>query len=107
MPPYQMRAEAPPGERTQTGRDGRALFSNLCGSCHLLGGMGTNVITQQMLAAKRPPAQALLETRTDLEADYVASVVRHGKGSMPPLSRVEVTDVELQSIAAYLDRSSR
>jgi mono/diheme cytochrome c family protein len=105
MPPYQMRAEAPSGDRLASGRDGRALYSHLCGSCHLVGGFGANVIAAQMKGAKRPLDQALLENRTDLAAAYVRTVVRQGKGAMPPLSRVEVTDAELQSIAAYLSRT--
>ena len=36
IPPYQMRAE-----RSATG--GEAMFTNRCGSCHLAGGMGTNL----------------------------------------------------------------
>jgi mono/diheme cytochrome c family protein len=107
MPPYQMRAEAPPGDRTAPGRDGRALYSNLCGACHLPGGMGTNVLSAQMKASRRPMNEALLENRTDLGADYVTTVVRRGKGAMPPLSRVEVTDAELRSISVYLSSSRR
>jgi cytochrome c5 len=107
MPPYQMRAEAPPGDRTKPGRDGRALYSNLCGACHLVGGFGANVLAGQMQAAKRPMDQALLENRADMTVDYVKTVVRQGKGAMPPLSRVEVTDAELQSIATYLSRTRR
>ncbi|HEX7759333.1 MAG TPA: cytochrome c [Caulobacteraceae bacterium] len=107
MPPYQMRAQAPPGDRLAPGRDGQALFSHVCGYCHLAGGMGTNVLTAQMVAAHQPPAMGLLANRTDLRPEYVQWVVRNGKGAMPRQSRVDVTDAELDSIAAYLAKAKK
>jgi mono/diheme cytochrome c family protein len=97
IPPYQMRALA-----SATG--GEALFSNRCGSCHLAGGMGTNLLTKQMMMAKRPPTDGLLANRTDLTADYVKGVVRQGKLAMPRLTKVDVTDADLDAIAAYLGK---
>jgi mono/diheme cytochrome c family protein len=102
FPPYQMRAEPPPGDRTATDRDGGALFSSQCGACHLAGGMGTNVLAQRMIATGRPPQEGLLENRRPLPAEFVTAVVRNGQGAMPPLTRVDVTDAELTQIAAYL-----
>lgn len=107
LPPYQMRAEMPAGDRLAAGRDGEALFTNRCGSCHLAGGMATNLITKQMLAAKRPPSDGLLASRTDLTSDYVKSVVRMGKMAMPRLTRVDVTDAELESISHYLGKADK
>lgn len=103
-PPYVMRDALPAGDRLAAGRDGAALFSNRCGSCHLAGGMGTNLLTAQRIAAGQPPESGLLANRTDLTADYVKAVVRGGKVAMPPLSRVEVTDAELDAIAAHLGK---
>jgi mono/diheme cytochrome c family protein len=105
IPPYQTRAELPSGDRLAGGGNGEHLFSNRCGACHLAGGMGTNLLTKQMLVAKRPPTDGLLASRTDLTASYVKSVVRQGKMAMPRLSRVDVTDAELDSIAAYLGKA--
>ena len=85
--------------------DGEALFSNRCGSCHLAGGMGTNLLTKQQMMAGQPPEKGLLTNRTDLTADYVKTVVRQGKVAMPRLSRTEVTDAELDAIAAYLSKA--
>jgi mono/diheme cytochrome c family protein len=107
MPLYQVRDQAPSGDRLAAGRDGAALFSNRCGACHLDMGMGTNLLTKQMLAAKRPPSDGLLANRTDLTSDYVKSVVRMGKNAMPRLSRVEVTDPELDSIANFLGKADK
>ena len=107
LPPfllYQARAEAPAGDRLAVGRDGLALFSNHCGACHLIGGMGTNLLTKQRVAAGLSAEGGLIATRTDLTASYVKTVVRNGYIAMPRLSRVEVTDAELNSIAAYLSK---
>ena len=46
----------------------------------------------------------LLANRDDLTADYVKSVVRMGKNAMPRQTRVDVTDAELDKIAAYLGK---
>lgn len=102
LPPYQMRAEPPAGDRTQPGRDGKALFENHCGYCHLTFGMGTNLLVRQRIAAGASPATALLALRDDLTSQYVHAVVRMGKGAMPPQTRVDVTDAELDSVAKYL-----
>lgn len=104
LPPYQMRAQAPAGDRLAKGRDGKALFENHCGYCHLAAGMGTNLLVKQRLAVGASPATALLANRDDLTADYVKGVVRMGKMAMPPQTRVDITDAELDSVAAYLGR---
>jgi mono/diheme cytochrome c family protein len=105
LPPYQMRAELPSGDRQSAGRDGEDLFSNRCGACHLAGGMGTNLLTKQRMAAGEPPENGLLANRKDLTASYVKSVVRNGKMAMPRLTQVDVTNAELDSIAAYLGKA--
>ncbi len=106
-PPYQMRAEMPSGDRLVSGRSGEALFTNRCGSCHLAGGMGTNLLTKQRMMAGQPSETGMLAHRTDLTADYVKAVVRQGKVAMPRLSRTEVTDAELNSIATYLGKGNK
>lgn len=104
LPPYQMRAPQPAGDRLQPGRDGKAIFEHSCGYCHFAGGMGTNLLTKQMMMMKRPPSDGLLSNRRDLTADYVKAVVRGGKGAMPAQTRVDLTDAELNAVAAYLSQ---
>ena len=104
-PPYQMRAQLPPGDRLVGGKDGAAVFSNRCGACHLPGGMGTNMLTKQRMMAGHSPESALLANRLDLTRTYVKTVVRHGYLAMPRLTRVEVTDAELDAIANYLGKA--
>ena len=104
-PPYQMRAPLPAGDRLAGGKDGAALLSNLCGACHLAGGMGTNLLTKQRLILGEPPESGLLENRQDLTQNYVKIIVRRGRMAMPSLTRVEVTDAELDAIAVYLGKA--
>lgn len=102
FPPYQMRAPLPAGDRLEHGKDGAALFSNRCGACHLIGGMGTNLLTKERVMAGQPPETGLLTNRTDLSRGFIKHIVRNGKLAMPRLTRVDVTDAELDAIAAYL-----
>jgi mono/diheme cytochrome c family protein len=78
---------------------GAELFNPHCGICHLQMGPGTI-----MLGRRLGPDKALLEQRQDLDPDYVKHVVRNGIGSMPPQTRVDLPDNELDSIAGYLTR---
>jgi mono/diheme cytochrome c family protein len=100
-----MRAMPPAADRKNGEKDGRALFSNLCGACHLAGGMGTNLLTKERVAAGESPESGLLANRKDLTVDFIKAVVRRGKLAMPRLTRVDVTDAELDAIAHYLGKS--
>jgi mono/diheme cytochrome c family protein len=104
LPPYQMRAQVPDKDRLHPTSEGEALFSHRCGACHLAAGMGTNLITGQQVKAGQPPDKGLLANRDDLTADYVKTVVRAGKGAMPRQTRVDITDAELDKVAAFLGK---
>ncbi len=78
---------------------GKALFNARCGYCHLAGGTGT-----LMLGRRLGKDKALLASRTDLSAEYIKKITRVGINSMPPHTRIEVPDGELDLIAAYLTR---
>jgi len=103
-PPHQMRAQMAQGDRLNSTMEGKDLFSNRCGACHLDWGMGTNLLTKQQVAQGKPPSMGLLANRDDLTADYVKSVVRMGKGAMPRQTRVDITDSELAKVAAFLGK---
>ncbi len=79
--------------------EGKALFQARCGYCHLAGGTGT-----QMLGRRLGKDKALLAARTDLNAEYIKKITRVGINSMPPHTRIEVPDSELDLIATYLTR---
>jgi mono/diheme cytochrome c family protein len=82
--------------------DGADLFKVKCGGCHLEGGFGTRVLSRRTEAGK-----ALLEARTDLQADYVRTVARRGIGSMPMFREAELSDAQLDAIARHLAKGSR
>jgi mono/diheme cytochrome c family protein len=105
MPPYQMRAPLPDGNRLSVVKDGEALYSNRCGACHLVGGMGTNLLTKERVSAGQPPDSGLLANRSDLTRTFVKITVRNGTLAMPRLTRVDVTDAELDAIARYLGKA--
>jgi mono/diheme cytochrome c family protein len=105
MPPYMLRPEVPAGDRLKPGGDGKVLFEVHCGYCHLVGGMGTNLLTKQRMMMGETPDKGLLANRTDLTADYVKSVVRMGKGAMPAQTKVDVTEAELDAVSKYLGKA--
>jgi len=76
---------------------GQALYRERCGICHAAGGTGAF-----MLERRLGKERALLAERSDLTAEYVRQVVRHGLQSMPRFTRVELTDTELAAVAAFL-----
>ncbi|MEI6641786.1 MAG: cytochrome c [Novosphingobium sp.] len=105
MPPYMLRPELPAGDRLKPGGDGKVLFEVHCGYCHLVGGMGTNLLTKQRMMMGETPDKGLLANRTDLTADYVKTVVRMGKGAMPAQTKVDVTEAELEAVSKYLGKA--
>ena len=45
---------------------------------------------------------AFLEQRTDLTAPVIKTFVRNGVASMPPFRKTEVTDQDIEAVAAYI-----
>ena len=78
---------------------GQRLFVRKCALCHASGGTGS-----LMLERRLGPERAVLAERTDLQPAYIGAIVRTGLNSMPALTRVEVTDAQLDDVAAYLTR---
>ena len=62
------------------------------------------LLTKERVAAGAPPESGLLTNRKDLTVDFIKVVVRRGKLAMPRLTRVDVTDAELDAIAHYLGK---
>ncbi len=89
---------------------GRVKFEQTCAPCHADGVgddgramlPGTDALRIKYQGALPP----LLEKRTDLNADAIRTFVRRGTWSMPPFRPTEVTEREIQDIAAYLAQSS-
>jgi mono/diheme cytochrome c family protein len=79
--------------------DGKQLFQRRCAMCHGAVGMGTGLLARRM-----KPEVAPLEKRDDLSAAYVERAARIGILNMPPITRGDVSDAQLASIALYLSR---
>ena len=83
-------------------QQGKLLYGRTCIYCHGPGLWATNRIAKRL-----DKDHALLENRTDLSADGIRAVIRSGVGSMPPLRKTELSDADVDAIAAYLTRKAR
>jgi cytochrome c5 len=82
---------------------GKAVFDHYCTYCH---GSSDGPGTMQ-LGRTRGKDQALLAERTNLTADYIEYVVRHGMRSMPPFAPSDLTDAKLKALASFLTKGGR
>jgi mono/diheme cytochrome c family protein len=90
---------------------GKETFAHYCAPCHGAGRgddgapmlPGTHALTLKYRGAK----PGLLEERTDLPAELIKAFVRNGLASMPPFRKTEVTDADLEAVAAYLADSAK
>ncbi len=80
-------------------RSAADLFASKCALCHQKGGWGTRA-----LAKRVPPEQAELLNREALPADYVKYVVRRGIGSMPQFTPTDLSNEELDRLAAWIEK---
>jgi mono/diheme cytochrome c family protein len=89
---------------------GRAKFEHSCAPCHAdgIGDDGRAMLpgTDALRIKYQGALPALLERRTDLNVDAIRTFVRRGTWSMPPFRPTEITETDIQDIAAYLRRSS-
>ena len=89
---------------------GKATFDHTCAPCHGAGvgddGRAMLPGTDALRIKYRGSLPALLEQRTDLNADAIRTFLRRGTWSMPPFRPTEVTEGDIQDIAAYLKQSS-
>ena len=85
----------PTAAADMTGKD---VFDHYCGACH---GTDDGPGTMQ-LRRTRGKDQALLTERTNLSADYIEYVVRHGLRAMPPFVPSDLTEAKLKALLAFL-----
>ena len=86
----------------QTAAEGRGLvvYEKWCTPCHAPGPGHPG--TQSLEVKYRGEIPAVLEDREDLTPEFVRTMVREGILMMAPFRKTEVTDAELDDIAAYL-----
>ncbi len=84
---------------------GYAEYEKFCSQCH---GEGAGKPGTLALAAKyKGEKPALLADRTDLTPEVVKIFVRNGVLVMPFFRKTEISDADLDRIAAYLSRTHK
>jgi hypothetical protein len=64
--------------------------------------------TQQLRIKYRDTSiPAVLDERTDLVPEFIVVIVRQGVSFMPQFRKTEISDAELDALAAYLTRNNR
>ena len=79
---------------------GEAVYTRWCSHCHSAGRGNPGTESLQVKYAGKVPA--LLLERSDLAPEAVKVFVRQGVMSMPPFRKTEITDAELDVLAAYV-----
>lgn len=81
---------------------GRQVYERWCTPCH---GRQDFLPGTSALAVKyKGKIPAALEDRKDLTAAVVKAVVRQGAFSMAPFRKTEISDADLDALAAYLSK---
>jgi mono/diheme cytochrome c family protein len=93
---------ATPAQAQSAKPDGKAVFTKWCAPCHGDGpGKPGTAALEALYKGAKP---ALLEQRTDLPPELTKQFVRTGVSVMPFFRKTEISDAELDSLAAYLAR---
>ena len=98
-PPVALQGEVPQASLPQGTAPART-YANACGTCHDNGGYAVGV-----LADRLGPESALIHERNNLAPQTIRAVVRQGMGAMPAMSKIEVSDAELDEIIALLQNA--
>ncbi|HZF45858.1 MAG TPA: cytochrome c, partial [Sphingomonadaceae bacterium] len=85
---------------------GRAIFEHNCAPCHGAGpgDDGAPMLPGTMALQRRYEGEvpAALELRDDLDGDALRLFVRNGIGAMPMFRKSELSDADVDAVAAYL-----
>ncbi|HEY8519553.1 MAG TPA: cytochrome c [Gammaproteobacteria bacterium] len=98
-------------ERATAIERGREIYAYWCEPCHGPGvglpGFDALPGTHQLaLKYRNTSIPAVLDERTDLAPAYIKAVVREGISFMPQFRKTEISDEELDALAAYLTRNN-
>lgn len=83
---------------------GAAVFNNWCDACHRKSEMNAPG-TRSLQFKYRGELPAALEDRKDLTPELVELYVRNGVATMPFFRPTEISDADLEALAAYLARN--
>jgi len=81
-------------------QQGQVVYDRWCAPCHAPGNIYPGTMALQTKYEGKTPA-ALIE-RTDMTPEFVKTFVRSGVSIMPFFRKTEISDAELDSLAAYL-----
>jgi len=100
-------AVAGDGDGELSAAAGKVVYERVCAPCHSRGA-GTDGASMlpgaAALAAKyQGKVSPFLEDRSDLTADALKVFVRRGVGAMPMFRQTEISDAEIEAVAAYLN----
>lgn len=79
---------------------GDEVFQHWCAPCHAAGPRHPGTTALEVLYKGSKPAA--LEERTDLLPAVTKVFVRTGVSIMPPFRKTEISDADLDALAAYL-----
>jgi (+)-pinoresinol hydroxylase len=91
------------GADQATIQKGEKVFDYWCATCHAANLPGTIALQAKYKGAK----PALLSERTDLIPPVTKTFVRKGVSIMPFFRKTEVSDADLDALAAYLARNNK
>jgi mono/diheme cytochrome c family protein len=83
--------------------DGKQVYEYWCATCHGPGLPGTVALQTKYNGSK--PAQLI--DRTDLPRAVTKAFVRKGVTIMPFFRKTEISDADLDALAAYLGRNTK
>lgn len=85
---------------------GKAVFDQWCAACHAPG-TKDHPGTASLQFKYKGTKPAALEQRTDLTPSVIKYFVRHGFSVMAPFRKTEITDTQLDALAAYLSKGNK
>jgi (+)-pinoresinol hydroxylase len=91
------------GADEATIQKGEKVFNYWCATCHGPGLPGTVALQTKYKGAK----PALLSERTDLIPPVTKTFVRKGVSIMPFFRKTEISDADLDALAAYVARNNK
>jgi mono/diheme cytochrome c family protein len=102
---------AQPPDRAAQLAQGKQVYDYWCLPCHgpglgLPGFDGLPGTQQLRIKYRDTNISPLLEERTDLVPEFVKVIVRQGVSFMPQFRKTEISDAELEALAAYLTRNN-
>lgn len=80
--------------------DGKEVYRRWCASCHAPGDRHPGMSALQ--AKYNGQLSPILLERRDLDPDVVRTFVRNGITIMPSFRKTEISDAELDALAAYI-----